>query len=66
MVTVVVTVMSIFCKKKCKLWSANPGNEKPFCQKVEIANFFEENSLQIKKPVSENEERPVIKEIRAK
>jgi hypothetical protein len=24
--TVVITVMSIFCRKKCKLQSANPGN----------------------------------------
>jgi hypothetical protein len=31
-VTAVVAVMSIFCKNKCKLQSANPGNEKPSCQ----------------------------------
>jgi hypothetical protein len=28
-VTVAVAVMSIFSKKRCKLQSANPGNEKP-------------------------------------
>ncbi len=30
-VTVVVAVMSIFSKKRCKLRSANPGNKKPSC-----------------------------------
>ncbi len=41
-VTVVVTVMSIFKKKRCKLWSASLRNEKPSCQKAERANFLEE------------------------
>ncbi len=39
-VTAVVTVISIFCRKKCKLQSANLGNEKPSCQKVESANIL--------------------------
>jgi hypothetical protein len=43
-VTAVVAVMSIFKKERCKLWSANLGNERPSCQKVERANFPEENS----------------------
>ncbi len=43
-VTAVVTVMSIFCKKKCKSLSANPGNKKPYCQKAKNANFLEEIS----------------------
>jgi hypothetical protein len=43
-VTVMVTVMSIFSEKRCKLRSANQGNEKPSCQKAESANFPEENS----------------------
>ncbi len=42
-VTAVVAVMSIFCKKKCKLWNANPGHRKPSCQKAESANFMGEN-----------------------
>jgi hypothetical protein len=42
--TVVVTVMSIFKKKRCKLRSANPRNERPSCQKAERANFLEENT----------------------
>ncbi len=42
-VTAVVAVMSIFKKKRCKLRSANLGNEKPSCQKAERANFPEEN-----------------------
>jgi hypothetical protein len=36
--------MSIFSEKRCKLRSANRGNEKPSCQKVERANFPEENT----------------------
>jgi hypothetical protein len=43
-VTAVVVVMSIFSDKRCKLRSANYGNEKPSCQKAESANFPEENS----------------------
>ncbi len=36
--------MSIFSKKRCKLWSANRRNEKPSCQNAESANFPEVNS----------------------
>jgi hypothetical protein len=43
-VTAVVAVMSIFSRKRCKLWSANLGNKKPSHQKVERANFLEENT----------------------
>ncbi len=43
-VTAVVGVMSIFKKKRCKLRSANLGNERPSCQKAERANFLEENT----------------------
>jgi hypothetical protein len=43
-VTAIDAVMSIFKKKGCKLQSANLGNESPSCQKVEIANFPEENT----------------------
>ncbi len=43
-VTVVVVVMSIFKKKRCKLRSTNLGNERPSCQKAERANFLEENT----------------------
>jgi hypothetical protein len=43
-VTVEITVMSIFCEKKCKSRSANPGTKKLSCQKAESANFPEENS----------------------
>jgi hypothetical protein len=38
-VTGVVAVISIFSRKRCKLRSANLGNEKPSCQKVERADF---------------------------
>jgi hypothetical protein len=43
-VTAVVAVMSIFSRKKCKLRSANLGNERPSCQKAERANIPEENT----------------------
>jgi hypothetical protein len=43
-VTAVVAVMSIFSKKKIKLQSTNLRNERPSCQKVERANFPEENT----------------------
>jgi hypothetical protein len=42
--TALVAVMSIFCKNKCKSWSANPGNDKPFRQKAKSPNFPEEIS----------------------
>ncbi len=43
-VTAVVEVMSIFSRKKCKLRSANLGNERPSRQKAERANISEENT----------------------
>jgi hypothetical protein len=43
-VTVVVAVMSIFKRKRCKLRSASLGNEKPSHQKAERANFLLENT----------------------
>jgi hypothetical protein len=43
-VTVVVVAMSIFKRKRCKLRSANLGNEKHSCQKAERANFPEGNT----------------------
>jgi hypothetical protein len=43
-VTALVTVMSIFKRKRCELQSANLGNERPSCQKAERADFPEENS----------------------
>jgi hypothetical protein len=43
-VTAVVAVMSIFKKKRCKLRSTKLGNERPSRQKVERANFPEENT----------------------
>ena len=43
-VTAVVAVISIFSEKRCKLQSANLGNERPSRQKAERANFPEENT----------------------
>jgi hypothetical protein len=49
-VTAVVAVMSIFEKKRCKLQSANLGNERPSCQNVERADFPEENTRGSRSP----------------
>jgi hypothetical protein len=48
-VTAVVAVMSIFKRKRCKLWSASIGNERPSCQKAERANFPKENTRRLQK-----------------
>jgi hypothetical protein len=47
-VTAVVAVVSIFSKKRCKLRSANLGNERPSCQKAERADFPEENTRELR------------------
>ncbi len=49
-VTAVVAVMSIFSRKRCKLQSANLRNERPSCQKVERADFLEENIHRSRSP----------------
>jgi hypothetical protein len=43
-VTAIIAVMSIFCRKKCNLQSANPGNEKPSCHNTETAEFLKRHS----------------------
>ncbi len=72
-VTAVVAVMSIFKKKRCKLQSANLGNERPSCQKGRKSQFSGGKCPRIKKPFSKIKKRPdtkkisiQIKEIRAK
>ncbi len=49
-VTTVVLEVSIFSRKRCKLRSANLGNEKPSHQKVERANISKENSRGSRSP----------------
>jgi hypothetical protein len=49
-VTAVVVVMSILKKKRCKLRSANLGNERPYRQKAERADFPEENTRGSRSP----------------
>ncbi len=44
----VVVVMSIFKKKRCKLQTADLENERPSCQKAERANFPEENTHRLR------------------
>jgi hypothetical protein len=43
-VSAVVTVMSIFSRKRCNSQNAKSVDEKPSCQKAESADFPEENS----------------------
>ncbi len=62
-VTAVVAVMSIFSKKRCKLRSANLGNEKPSHQKGEKSQFSGGKYPRIKKPFSKIKKRPDTKEI---
>ncbi len=43
-VTAVIAVMSIFIRKRCELWSASLGNERPSCKKAERVDFPEDNT----------------------
>ncbi len=62
----VVVVMSIFKKKRCKLQSANLGNERPSCQKVERANFLEENTHRSKSPSQNSRKGQIPKKLSPK
>jgi hypothetical protein len=62
----VVTVMSIFCKSKCKLRSANARNKKLSCQKAESANFPEENSSGLRKPFQKTRKGQLPKKLASK
>ncbi len=65
-VTVVVALMSIFCKKKCNLRSANSRDKKPSSQKVESANFLEENSCRSRNLSSKTSKGPLPKKLAPK
>jgi hypothetical protein len=56
-VTAVVAVMSIFSRKKCKLRSANLGNQRPSHQKAERANIPEENTRGLRSLLLKNQEK---------
>jgi hypothetical protein len=62
-VTVVVAVMSIFKKKRCKLRSANLGNEKPSRQKAERANFLEEDTRGSRSPSQKSRKGQIPKKL---
>jgi hypothetical protein len=47
-VTAVAAVMSIHCRKKCKLKSTNSRNQKPSHHKAKSTKFLEENSRELK------------------
>jgi hypothetical protein len=65
-VTPVVAIMSIFSRKRCKLRSANLGNEKPSCQKVERANFPEENTRRSRSPSQKLRKGQIPKKLASK
>jgi hypothetical protein len=65
-VTAVVTVMSIFSEKRCKLRSANLGNGKPSRQKAERANFPEENTRRSKSPSQKSRKGQIPKKLASK
>jgi hypothetical protein len=60
-VTAVVAVMNIFNKKRCKLWSANLGNEKLSCQKAERANFPKENTRGLRSLYQKSRKDQILK-----
>jgi hypothetical protein len=65
-VTAVVAVMSIFGRKRCKLRSANIGNEKPSCQKAERADFPEGNTRVSKSPSQKLRKSQIPKKLASK
>jgi hypothetical protein len=65
-VTAVVTVMSIFKKKRCELQSANLGNKKPSCQKAERANFPEKNNRGLRSPSQKSRKGRIPKKLASK
>jgi hypothetical protein len=65
-VTAVVAVMSIFSRKRCKLWSANLGNEKPSRQKAERADFPEENTHGSRSPSQKSRKGQIPKKLASK
>jgi hypothetical protein len=66
MVTAVVTVMSIFSEKICKLRSANLGNGKLSRQKAERANFLEENTRRPRSPFQKLRKGQIPKKLASK
>jgi hypothetical protein len=65
-VTAVVTVMSIFKRKRCKLRSASLGNERPSRQKVERANFSQENTRGLRNISQKSRKRWIPKKLASK
>ncbi len=64
--SVVVAVMSIFSEKRCKLQSANCGNEKLSCQKAERANFPEENFRRLRNRSQKSRKGRIPKKLASK
>ncbi len=65
-VTVVAAVMSIFSRKRCKLQSANLGNERPSRQKAERADIPEENIRGLRSPSQKLRKGQIPKKLASK
>ncbi len=64
--TAVVAVMSIFSRKKCKLQSANLGNERPSSQKAEQANIPERNTCRLRSLSQKSRKGQILKKLASK
>ncbi len=62
-VTAVVAVMSIFSRKRCKLRSANLGNEELSHQKAEGAKILEENTHGSRSPSQKSRKGQILKKL---
>jgi hypothetical protein len=58
--------MSIFSRKRCKLRSANLGNEKPSRQKAERADFPEVNTCGLRSPSQKSRKGQIPKKLVSK
>jgi hypothetical protein len=58
--------MSIFSRKRCKLQSANLGNDKPSCQNAERANIPEENTRGLRSPSQKSRKGWILKKLASK
>jgi hypothetical protein len=55
--------MSIFCRKKCKSQSTNPGNGKPSCQKAKSAIYLRENFHEPRNPFQKTRKGWILKKL---
>jgi hypothetical protein len=58
--------MSIFSRKRCKLRSANLGNERPSCQKAESADILKENTRGLRSYCQKSRKGQILKKLASK